>query len=120
MIYKLSVILLLILAIFMGCSDIDEDQPTKTQPYKEYPDQESWESIITITKDGKRVAEVWAGYICLYNKKKIAVLEDSIHIDFYDRNGLHNSVLTADSGIVHTRQIIWKLWEMSWLFQTAV
>jgi len=101
---KLRVGMVFLLLVFLvGCSKVDENQPTKNSQTIDVPDQESWQSVITITKDGKRVAEVWAGYIALYNEKQITLLKDSIHIDFFDREGKHNSILTADSGIVYNK-----------------
>jgi LPS export ABC transporter protein LptC len=70
---------------------------------EELPDQESWESSIIISKDGLRMAEVWAGYIANYNKRNEAVLKDSVHVDFYDQDGNHNSVLTSREGIVDNK-----------------
>jgi len=87
----------------VGCSSEEEAPPTTPAAEQEYPDQESWESTIVITRDGRKVAEVWAGYIAYYKKKQQTVLKDSIHVDFYDREGNHNSVLTAREGVVFNR-----------------
>lgn len=99
--------ILFILFIFfllpLGCTKLDENAPVRSVEKENLPDQESWESTITITKDGKRFAEVWAGYIAFYNNEKITILKDSLHADFYDKNGQHNSTLTADSGTVHNQ-----------------
>jgi len=86
-----------------GCTKIDENTPVESVDKKNFPDQESWKSEITITKDGKRFAQIWAGYIAFYNEKKITVLTDSVHADFYDKDGEHNSTLTADSSVVHNQ-----------------
>lgn len=68
-----------------------------------FPDQESWKSTLVISKEGRRIAKVWAGYIATYNKKNMTILKDSIHVDFYDRQGRHKSVLTAREGEVDNR-----------------
>ncbi|MFZ0389328.1 MAG: LPS export ABC transporter periplasmic protein LptC [Calditrichia bacterium] len=94
-------ILMSVLVFLTACTDIDNEGKSGTAPEKNYPDQESWNSTITITKEGKRLAEVWAGYMALYNKQNMAVLQDSVHVDFYNSEGQHNSVLTADSGRVN-------------------
>ena len=85
-----------------ACSNLDEDV-NSTAPEadgKEYPDQESWKASITITKDGTRVAEIWAGYIANFLKRNETVLKDSIHVDFYNKKGERTSELTAEEGIV--------------------
>ena len=96
-------LLIVLIAFLTACSDLQEE-PSRTDlsaaEKEEYPDQESWESTIIVSKEGKRVADVWANHIMVFNKKNQTLLKDSIHVDFYDRNGNHNSVLTANEGIV--------------------
>jgi len=93
--------LLIFLVYFLvDCTSIEEQTPAGSIDPKGIPDQESWESTITITQDGKKFAEIWAGYISFYNVQGKTFLKDSIHGDFFDKDGSHNSVLTADSGIV--------------------
>jgi LPS export ABC transporter protein LptC len=99
---RILILLLILLSLLFGCSKLEEDQPTNTPNKSTYPDQELWKSKISITNEGRRIANVWAGYIAVYSEKKIADLKDSIHVDFYDREGKHNSVLTADSGVVYS------------------
>ena len=86
--------------LVISCSKIEEDHSTSSLDQTRIPDQESWKSVITMTRDGKKFAEVWAGYIAFYNEQGKTFLRDSIHADFFDRNGIHNSTLTADSGVV--------------------
>ena len=79
---KIFLILLLVTILF-ACSN-EQQQPstpaTDTGEAVELPDQESWESTIMLTRDGKRMAEVWAGYLASYNKRNETVLKDSVHI----------------------------------------
>jgi LPS export ABC transporter protein LptC len=92
-----------IFAVFLSCSKLDDSSSSvETGPAEqiETPDQESWQSTIIITKDGRRVARVWANYVATYENRKQTVLKDSIHVNFYDRNGKQKSVLTAREGIV--------------------
>ena len=58
-----------------------EEEPSGPKPDELLPDQESWQSTIIITKDGRRMAEVWAGHIATYNEINETTLKDSIHID---------------------------------------
>jgi LPS export ABC transporter protein LptC len=97
---KISQIMLLSAMLLFSCTKIEEEQSTSSLDQARIPDQESWKSVITMTKDGKKFAEVWAGYIAFYNEQGKTFLRDSIHADFFDKNGIHNSTLTADSGIV--------------------
>ena len=107
----MKIVILLILTVSfifcLSCSDVQQEPsgtgPAETAEKPEYPDQESWDSTILLSKEGKKVAEVWSAYIAVYNKKNQTLLKDSIHVDFYDREGNHNSVLTADEGIVENQ-----------------
>jgi LPS export ABC transporter protein LptC len=100
---KISLIILLSAILLVSCTKIEEEQSTSSLDQARIPDQESWKSVITMTKDGKKFAEVWAGYIAFYSEQGKTFLRDSIHADFFDRNGIHNSTLTADSGIVFSQ-----------------
>ena len=97
----------ILLVVGIACSQVTEELPAvvneSATEKRVAPDQESWESVITITREGRRTAEIWAGYIALYKKKNLTFLRDSIHVDFYNRAGNHNSVLTADEGEVDNK-----------------
>ncbi|MFQ5582804.1 MAG: LPS export ABC transporter periplasmic protein LptC [Calditrichia bacterium] len=95
--------ILLLLAGAFSCSSPQEEPGAANTERKNLPDQESWNSTVVITRESRLVAEIKAGYIATYNKKQETVLGDSIHVDFYNREGVHNSVLTADSGIVYNK-----------------
>jgi LPS export ABC transporter protein LptC len=102
-IYNIIKISLFFFFITLGlnCTKIQEEPSAVTLDPRNIPDQESWQSTITLSKNGKMFAKVWSGYIASFNEKRITLLRDSIHIDFYDKDGNHNSVLTADSGMVY-------------------
>ena len=78
-----------------SCSNNQEEPSGPRSEIEGLPDQESWNSNILITRDGRRIAS--------YNSKNETVLKDSIHIDFYDQEGNHNSVLTAKEGLVYNQ-----------------
>ncbi len=92
----------LLLALLVGCQSrpAPSGTPADAQSDTEVPDQESWQSTIIITRDGQKVAEVWAGRILYFKQRNETLLKDSIHVDFFDSEGKHNSVLTAQEGRV--------------------
>ena len=93
----------LVILLVVSCTNLEEETVNTSLDRSKIPDQESWKSTVTITQDGKKFAEIWSGYIALYNELGQTHLKDSIHADFYDKDGQHNSVLTADSGIVYNQ-----------------
>lgn len=90
---------LLIILMFVACSD-DQQKTVQTSP-GEFPDQESWNATVLITKEGKTVGVLKAGHVQKFSKKNITLLDENIQVDFYDEEGNHKSVLTALGGKVN-------------------
>lgn len=99
----INISLLIVFFAVFSCSSTQEEPSGPKADHEALPDQESWQSTIIITRDGRKQAEVWAGHIAAYNERNETVLKDSVHIDFYDQKGQHNSILTADEGIVYNQ-----------------
>jgi LPS export ABC transporter protein LptC len=70
---------------------------------KNPPSQESWKSTVIFSDSARVSAILWAGHIAVYAEKEYTLLEDSIHVDLFDRSGNHTSVLTARRGKVDDR-----------------
>jgi len=100
---KVLPFLVINVVLSINCQKLEEDTVNTALENNRVPDQESWQSTFTITQDGKKFAEVWSGYIAFFNEMGQTFLKDSIHADFFDKDGFHNSVLTADSGIVYSQ-----------------
>jgi len=94
-------LLFITLTIFflLGCSG--EQKETATPIIEEdYPDQESWDATILITREGQTIGYLKAGHIQKFTKKNLTLLLDSIKVDFYDEEGQHTSILTSLGGKV--------------------
>jgi LPS export ABC transporter protein LptC len=92
-------IFLFALFFWIGCSDLDKESDIKRdQTAGELPDTESWDAELHVTKEGKRIAVIRAGYIATYSQYKM--LSDSVKADFYDEQGNHKSVLTSQKAKV--------------------
>lgn len=92
--------LLLGVFILTACNSEKKDT-AEPSALENFPDQESWETTIIITRDGERVGHVQAGHVRKYSKKGVTLLDEEIQVDFYDQNGRHTSVLTAEGGKVY-------------------
>ena len=75
-------------------------ESTESPGEKEYPDQESWNTILTITNNGKKVGVVNASYLEKYTKKNLTIISDGLKVDFFNTEGQHTSVLTSEGGKV--------------------
>ncbi len=99
---KLMAALAFVLVVVSGCTQQESPKKVSSTP-AEYPDQESWNTTIKITKEGRVAGLVWAGYVRKFTKKQKTFLSDSIKIDFYNQQGRHNSVLYARGGEVNDK-----------------
>jgi LPS export ABC transporter protein LptC len=94
--------MLLFLLLAGGC---EEKLKPSVVPLEEgrLPGQESWLSTVTLTDSAKVKAILWAGYIAVYTDRQQTLLDDSIHVDFFNAEEEHASVLTARRGRVNDR-----------------
>ncbi len=69
----------------------------------ELPDQVVEKAEIVFTEDGVRSTLIKADYIVKYERKDLTQAK-GVHVDFFDREGEHTSVMDADSGIIKERR----------------
>lgn len=96
----ISLILALLLHIFIGCSDQRVKPKVISIKTKELPDQESFNTKVVFSDSGIVKAILRAGHIAVYSSRNETILDGGITVDFFDKEGNHTSVLTADSGKV--------------------
>jgi len=92
--------ILLVLLLLAAC--------TKTGDYsslagKRVPDQEIWNTVVTITRSGELTTKIYAAHLVKYQDTQDMFIRDSMRIDFYE-DGKHTSYLTADSGRINERK----------------
>ena len=68
---------------------------------EDFPSQESWNSTVVFSDSAKIKAILWAGHIAAYGNERYTLLDDSIHVDFYNDLQEHTSLLTARRGKVN-------------------
>ena len=66
-----------------------------------YPDHESWESTIILSRDGQLVAVADSRRMIKYNDRNMAHLIGEVNVDFYNQEGGHMSHLLSDSADVN-------------------
>jgi LPS export ABC transporter protein LptC len=95
-------VILTLLLLISGCARVEE--PTgKTTGTEKLPDQEIWNGTIEISNDGRLKSVVRAGYIQVFEKKKLTRLDSGVVVDFYNDLGEHTSVLTSDKAEIDER-----------------
>ncbi len=93
-------ILVLIVALFSGCEEKLKPAVVPV-PSNELPSQESWNSTVVFSDSARLKAVLWAGHIAAYPSQQVTELSESLHVDFFDIEERHSSLLTARRGIVH-------------------
>ena len=92
----------LLLLVLPGCEE--KLRPTVVPVNaRDLPAQESWLSTVTFSDSAKVKAILWAGHIAVYTDRQFTLMDDSIHVDFFDEEERHSSILTASSGRVNDR-----------------
>ncbi len=86
----------LLFALSLGCQSLEQPTPAKNKIAG--PDQEGWNSTITVTSDGRVTALVNYHHMEKYSSQRRVYFDDSVAVDFYDQQGRHTSKLTADRG----------------------
>ena len=90
---------ILVLIFFIACTKTGD---YSTFPGGRVPDQEIWNAVITVTRGGEAESRIYATHIVQYPNSNDMIISDSMRIDFY-KDGLHESYLTADSGLVNDK-----------------
>ncbi len=96
----ITLILTFILYNIIGCSDQRVKPRVISIKTKELPDQESFHTKVVFSDSGIVKAILRAGHIAVYSSRNETILDGGITVDFYDKDGNHTSVLTADRGRV--------------------
>lgn len=94
-------ILLVAVAFALICSGCEEKiKPSVLDNFSSavLPSQESWNSTVTFLDSGTVRAILKAGHISQYEGSGQTLLDGGVHLDFFDAEGKHSSVLTSESG----------------------
>ena len=88
-----------ILSIFLfGCEDKIKPTVLKTINSQDLPQQESWNSVITVSDSGRVNAIIHAGYIRIYEETQQTEMSKGVFVRFFNPQGVQTSYLTSDEG----------------------
>jgi LPS export ABC transporter protein LptC len=85
--------------LLLGCKS--QEQQSIAPPNFEGPDQEGWNSRVTVTSNGRTAAIVQYAHMEKYSKRRQAKFDGGIVVDFYNTAGQHTSNLVADRGVLY-------------------
>jgi LPS export ABC transporter protein LptC len=84
--------------LFLGCQS--QEQQSIAPPNYDGPDQEGWNSRVTVTSNGRTAAVIQYAHMEKYSKRREARFDGGIVVDFYNTEGKHTSNLVADGGLL--------------------
>ncbi|MCK9281093.1 MAG: LPS export ABC transporter periplasmic protein LptC [Melioribacteraceae bacterium] len=96
---KYFLVIVLIIFIFIGCGEEKVKPEIDTNESKNMPIQESWNSKIIFSQEGRIKAVLFTQHLEIFDEKNESLLED-IKIEFYDSNNVKTTTLTALRGKV--------------------
>jgi LPS export ABC transporter protein LptC len=90
----------LIIAILLmnSCDPVGQSLGEDKQVSGRIPNQESWNPVIRINSVGKENVQARAAYSAQYDDPKEILFIGRVKLDFFDLDGNHSSVMTADTG----------------------
>ncbi len=97
--YQQILILITVTLLLSNCGESPDSE--RSTPDRKYPDQEIWNPVITLTKDGQKRAVVHSGHLVKYNDQAYVNMDTEVSVDFYDINERHLSHLTATEAVVY-------------------
>lgn len=88
---------LTILLMLMGCTRIDTPQSTSNEAL---PELELFGSTVRYSRGDKPVFTIRSPRITRLERERKMLFSGGIFVDFFDREGRHNAILTSDEGDV--------------------
>lgn len=83
----------LMVIVLAGCTREREEGTGLTRA--DFPDQESWNPTIILTREGKKRAVVESGHLAKHNDRQEVILDEQVIADFFSTLEEHMSTLTS-------------------------
>ncbi|HEX9917269.1 MAG TPA: LPS export ABC transporter periplasmic protein LptC [candidate division Zixibacteria bacterium] len=97
---RIFLFLVFSLTFFFCCS---QEEEKKSPTLADVPDQVVEKTQMVFTVDGVRSTVIGADYVVKYERKDLT-LAKKVHVDFFDKEGKHTSIMDADSGIIKEKR----------------
>ena len=91
------------LLIFSSCEEKLKPSVMSNIKSSDIPAQESWNNEIVFSDSGLTRAVLKSDHILYFADKAEYLLKNNVKVDFYNKLGFHNSVLTSDSAKIDDR-----------------
>jgi len=92
---------LAVLLFGIGCTRIDTSKPTSSETL---PELELFGATVRYSRSDKPLFIIQAPRISRHDTEEKMLFKGGIIVDFFDREGLHNAILTSDEGDVYEKK----------------
>lgn len=89
-----------VLIMITGCEEKIRPSVISTVDSRTLPQQESWNSTITVSDSGRVTAIIFAGYIRVFESDQKTYLSQGVKVRFFNTKGIQTSELTSNEGTV--------------------
>ena len=102
MLRQANALLAMILILILSSCGSNEVKPTTASltSSDELPSQTSAHTRMSFSSDGKVRAVMNASGVRVFEQKRHTLLDSSVHVDFFDRDANHSSVLTSHRAFI--------------------
>ncbi len=94
-------LILLTACVFPACEEKIKPTVLSQVDSKTIPQQESWNSTVTLSDSGRVKAVIDAGYIRVYDNPRQTLLSEGVVVRFFNEQAKQTSVLTSKEGKVN-------------------
>jgi LPS export ABC transporter protein LptC len=84
---------------FVACGGIERDKSLGKR--SDFPDQESWNPVIVMTREAKKRAIVRSKHLAKFSDKQEIILNGNVDVDFFSDDERHMSNLKSESAFVY-------------------
>jgi len=99
---KYFLVILILVVLCTGCEDLEPPQNASSDD-EILPELELFGAFVRYSRGDKPMFTIEAPLLSRFETRKILHFKGGIKIDFYDRDGLHNAVMTSEEGEVMER-----------------
>ncbi|MDP8238149.1 MAG: LPS export ABC transporter periplasmic protein LptC [Candidatus Hatepunaea meridiana] len=95
-----TIAIVVIICLFTGCTKIDTRESIQKESL---PELELFGSTVYVTRGQQSLFNIKAPHISRHESKQLMQFSGGIKVDFFDNDGNHSAVLTADEGDIYER-----------------
>ena len=98
--YRYFLLAVAVVLMLGNCTEFET--PENLEP-QEKADVELFDAEVEVTRAAKPIFRIKAPHVSRFESRELMIFDGGIEVDFYDRMGNHNAILTSDEGTVQEK-----------------